>query len=272
VNLSIRTARVEDIDFMVDLYIEAYGYTGPRDILREIFEICLNVSPQGCLLALLGDDVVGMGCVFIYGHVAWIGCMAVKPEYQCRGIGSTILRNLLEIALSHGSRTIRLDSTSAGYNLYRKFGFIEEYYTISYEISKYEPSVDTSKVQVLNYLPQEVIHKDTEIFGADRTKVLETYVNRGAKVLLYNNSYALVYRHRVGPLIASNTEDALVLLSKAYELGARILTIPSANTRAIQLIDKLQARQLYKCIRMRYGPPTNEKIDHIFAILNYAKG
>lgn len=223
----------------------------------------------------MDGDVVGTGCFFDYGVVAWIGYVGVIPEYQRRGVGTAIMRELLSRLESRGIQTVRLDSTREGYGLYKKLGFIDEYDTIAYTLS--EETICDDKVQsnvmILEALNDEVRILDKEAFGADRSKVIKAWVKRGARILyVKNRGYALVWRYKVGPVIAIDYEIAKALLCEAIKLGARQITIPEANRYSVELVKEFNGLEQTRCRRTRKGKEHRENVDLVYGILNYAKG
>ena len=97
------------------------------------------------LLHALMIIVVGMRCFFTYGSFAWVGGVAVVPEYQHKKIGTKIMMRILEELKNRNIRTIRLDSTRAGYKLDKKLGFIEEYHCIRMRLGP-TCNEDTSRI------------------------------------------------------------------------------------------------------------------------------
>ncbi|WFO74825.1 GNAT family N-acetyltransferase [Desulfurococcaceae archaeon MEX13E-LK6-19] len=271
----IRNATYNDLDAMASVYARAFGFKGDISLVKMVFEVCLEVQPDGCFVACLDNRVVGTGCFFIYGSFAWVGGVCVVPEYQRRGIGTRIMERILRELKTRGIETIRLDSTKAGYRLYKKLGFIEEYKTITYDLSNIDTSLCPSKdeVEVLDNIPDFVAETDRMVFGGDRVRVLRAWLKRGAKLLVIRDQgYAMVQKTRIGPVIANNEDTACTLILESIRLGVTKITIPEANTKAVELMNKVGAKPLVYCTRMRLGPKYNEDTSKIYGILNYAKG
>ncbi|HII61623.1 TPA: GNAT family N-acetyltransferase [Pyrococcus horikoshii] len=267
----IRYATPDDIEDMVSIFIDAYNFPGPRESVKSSFEISLEVQPDGCLLAFLKDEPVGMGCIFFYNKQAWIGLMGVKKAYQRRGIGTEVFRRLLEIGRRKVD-TIRLDASSQGYGLYKKFKFVDEYRTVRYELME-RPIKRVEGVVEVNKIPNWVKEIDKKAFGDDRIRVLEAYMRRGARLLCAENEgFGLVYRGKIGPLVADSPRVAEKILLKAFQLGAREIIIPEVNKDALELIKIFKPSQVTSCMRMRLGSKIEEKVDIYYGILAYAKG
>jgi GNAT superfamily N-acetyltransferase len=89
------------------------------------------VPPNGVLLLALGDDgePAGLGGVrHLDTEVAEVKSMYAAPAYRGTGLGRRILTRLDEIALEHGCRAVRLDTSdylTPAVGLYRSAGYRE---------------------------------------------------------------------------------------------------------------------------------------------------
>jgi len=260
---------------MAQVIMDAFNIERDLEYAIEVFDISLYVQPDGCFVATENKNIVGTGCFYIYNLLAWIGEVAVIRTHQRRGIGTKIMVTLLEELKRRGVKTICLDATDAGYRLYKKLGFREMYRTTVYELKdpyniNKEKTID---VEVTDFLPVWAVELDKEIFGADRIRALRAWIRRGAKVLLvHGKGYALVKRNKIGPLISKDFGVAEKLLKQGINMGANIIIVPEANIRALELVKKYGFKPKSSCRRMCLGGKPNEKIEHIYALLSYAKG
>jgi ribosomal protein S18 acetylase RimI-like enzyme len=108
-------------------YLELFQTTGWNELYhvgaREL-EAGLKKSWY-CLSAYEGAQLVGFGRLLSDGILyAVIFDMIVATRYQGRGIGSKILRLLLEKCNQAGIRDILLFSAKQKAGFYRKFGFV----------------------------------------------------------------------------------------------------------------------------------------------------
>src|SRR5215210_6941100 len=91
--ISVRSITEADLD-AADVVLEAaYGPSGGRR--KERMRRYLSLQPDGWLLALLDDVVVGTVGAMDYGPFAYIGLMAVHPSAQRQGIGLMLMQRLL---------------------------------------------------------------------------------------------------------------------------------------------------------------------------------
>jgi predicted GNAT family N-acyltransferase len=71
--------------------------------------------------ALIDDVIIGTGRLLPNGS---IGRMCVLGEYRNRGIGTMMLKNLVQQAVDNGYQKLSLNSQSDAIPFYQKFGFI----------------------------------------------------------------------------------------------------------------------------------------------------
>jgi GNAT superfamily N-acetyltransferase len=125
--IAVRPARVEDFDFCSDLYFSEMG--------RTIRELNLDVGKQAAnlrqrwdlqqvrIITLAGDDI-GWVQSMIEGDALFLGQLFVAPAHQGHGIGTTIVRRLIEeAACERRAVTLGVVKTSPALRLYRRLGF-----------------------------------------------------------------------------------------------------------------------------------------------------
>jgi len=188
-------------------------------------------SPQNvCLLAEYGNKIVGTSTAFTYsGDVAWIGMVLVDKEYRGQGLSKLLLENIFKKLKSY--KSIKLDATPEGLQVYKKFNFKEEYLITRMTI----PSiVNLSSVEdhlllepILSKDINEIIALDELVFGANRAQLIQSLINeypQKAWLLKRNNCVSGLVLGRegsnyyqIGPVIASTFHDAKILISKALK-------------------------------------------------------
>ena len=81
------------------------------------------------ICARIGGQVVGYAGMWLICREGHITNIAVHPEFRENGIGSRLLKKLIEISREKGIKKITLEvrkSNTAAKNLYYKYGFKEE--------------------------------------------------------------------------------------------------------------------------------------------------
>lgn len=121
--LSIERMRISDLDEVME--IERTCFRQPWT--REMFESdLLQTEFTYYIVAKLKGKLIGYAGMWVAGGEAHITTIAVHPNYRRKGVGSTLMRTLLEEALRRGAEIAVLEvrqSNTAAQKLYRKYGF-----------------------------------------------------------------------------------------------------------------------------------------------------
>ncbi len=107
----------------------------------------LSVGSLISILALNNNEPIGTCSVTLYsvmpgrklpkGKLAYLQNMYVKPDFRNMGIAKQLLSFTVAQAVNCGHNRISLHATEAGYNLFSRFGFINENVSLTHMI--YEP-------------------------------------------------------------------------------------------------------------------------------------
>ena len=181
-----------------------------------------------CVAAVCEKEIIATTTVIIYSdRLAWIGMVLVNKAYRGRGISKLLLDHVFEKLESFPS--VKLDATVQGQQVYKKFGFKDEY--------RIARMVNTAAKKIAipggNALPEqmslqhipEIIALDEIVFGVNRTPLIEMLIrtpSHKACVLIQNNhvtGFALgrdgSKYHHIGPVIAQTHSDANLLMLHA---------------------------------------------------------
>jgi ribosomal protein S18 acetylase RimI-like enzyme len=125
--IAVRAARAEDFDFCADLYFS--------EMARTIRELNLDLAKQAAnlrqrwdvrqvrIITLDGADI-GWVQSMIEGDALFLGQLFVAPAHQGRGIGTMIVRGLIEeAACDRRAVTLGVVKTNPALRLYQRLGF-----------------------------------------------------------------------------------------------------------------------------------------------------
>ncbi len=188
-------------------------------------------SPQNvCLLAECDNKIIGTTTAINYsGDVAWIGMVLVDKEYRGLGVSKSLLENIFKKLQS--CKSIKLDATPEGQQVYKKFDFKEEY-LIARMVNLSIKNLPADEYEIVPETIQlkhsrEIVAFDDLIFGANRHQLIELlikqYPGKGWLLKRDNKIAGFVLGregnkyHQIGPLVAATTIDAKILISKALE-------------------------------------------------------
>jgi GNAT superfamily N-acetyltransferase len=209
-----------DIDAGLSLCRAANWNQLPRD-----WQLFLQLSPNGCRVALAEDKVVGTVTTLRYQKsFSWIGMVLVDPAERKKGIGLKLLHEALQVLQQEG--TIRLDATADGRKVYMKLNFVDEY-----PLSRMSGVIAKEKLQQVTVEPivrkdiGRIAEFDAHIFGANR-KVLLRWLFQGAPEYAFIvkehdkiQGYCLGrngFNHiHIGPVVANNMHVAKDIVTAA---------------------------------------------------------
>lgn len=197
-------------------------------------------------VAMEGPRVIGTTIWWPFGTgFATVGMIIVDQSFRGKGIG----RTLVEQAMAEASpRKIGLVATVDGLPLYKKLGFMETGIICKHQASSV-PAVpiapQLSEAQIFDADPNDlanIITLDALATGADRQAMI-IKLNANGHVRLIRHSgeitaYSILHRfgfgHVIGPVVASNREDAQHLISSwISDYGSSFLRLDIPQTAGL---------------------------------------
>ncbi|MPZ20488.1 MAG: GNAT family N-acetyltransferase [Luteitalea sp.] len=279
----IRTMRHDDIAAGLQLCRASQWNQVARD-----WELFLASSPEGCCVAVDdSDEVVGSVATLRYGSAfSWIAMALVLPAYRGAGIGTRLLEEALTIL--HDGPVVRLDATPAGFGLYERAGFREEYRLQRMQRAvgptsrsgERESGVGRSSARPMQDDDvNEVLMQDREVFGADRRWLLDAFRRDAPEYAWVGGQEHIdgylfgrrghAFEH-LGPLVARDEATARELVAACVSTHPDrpfILDVPRRTSWA-HWLDTLQFTVQRPFIRMYRGNDRPlERTDHVFAIV-----
>lgn len=121
--MQIRELTAFDLDTMLDLYSSVgwTAYTDKPEMLRKAYENSLLT-----LGAYDGDTLVGVIRTVGDGYsIVFVQDILVYPEYQRKGIGTKLLREIMERFPEVHQMELMTDNTPETVSFYRSVGFVK---------------------------------------------------------------------------------------------------------------------------------------------------
>jgi predicted GNAT family N-acyltransferase len=195
---------------------------------KEDWRFLISCEKDICIVAEYNNAIIGTTTAMNYGNeIAWIGMMLVDESFRGLGISKLLLDDIFgKLTLI---KCIKLDATPAGQKVYSKFGFKEEYgiTRMVNSSAKYIPGKDELIMPCSKTDIPQITELDKNVFAADRALLIESLTKnfcRKSYVIRRNDrieGFALGREgnkyHYVGPVIASNAQDAKSLVCKALK-------------------------------------------------------
>lgn len=215
-----------------------------------------GLQPAGHLGAYQNSVLVGMVGSIIYSTYAYVGLMAVHPEYQRQGVGGALMGYLLSWLAQQNVPLVFLDASKAGQPLYEKLGFVayDEVYVLQRN-GGFPPYILPPNVRLVSPRELHLLEEcDTGAFGANRRRVLDALLRTypGRAFMVQDNhhrtsGYLFAQRNRIGPWGMQSLEYAEALLLAALSVpfhGDVSVVVPGSNREAIELLHQYQFKKV----------------------------
>lgn len=222
---------------------------------------CFLDSPAGSGWAAEIDGIV-VGTVAVIRYrpgFAWLSMMLVDPAYRRRGVGAQLLAAALDGLADEPC--IRLDATSAGEPLYRRFGFVAEYPLTRAAGVSAAPAAPQGVRPIAPADLAGVPARDREVFGSDRSALLRSFYERAPQLaaIAADGSYCFgrpghLYS-QIGPVVAESADAAqrLVAHCLARHSGAVAIDVPHHSPEWIAWLERAGFVMERPFLRMRRG-------------------
>ncbi len=227
--------------------------------------------------------VAGMGSGISYGRLGVVGNMVVAAQRRRKGIGSTILRAVLDFLEEDGVERMELFATADGRPLYERHGFTGLAPGMLAEIPARAGQVaggdDVTLVRAADPgdLPALAAY-DGPRFGGDRTPMLRAALadrERATIIALRGTAfvgYAVVRDSatRLGPWLADDRSAAAALLRAALgfrpgDLDAPLLAMaPAENGAGRAWLESVGSKLSGSDGRMARGPAIPRRLDTVY--------
>jgi GNAT superfamily N-acetyltransferase len=222
------------------------------------------LQSESYFLALIDGEPAGMAGAIHYGSFAFVGMMAVDPQFQHQGLGYALMERLLARIEEWKVPVISLDASAVGARLYPRFGFKDFDKVISLQLIRLRPVCSMPKeVRALGLKDLDtLIGFDRPIFGGDRGPVLKILLHDfpGRAFGVYSKSgqlkgYLFAQSARLGPWVALDPDDAELLFRAALSLAPDYhpsVILPEVNAAGTKLLErfgyemKLINRHMYR--------------------------
>ena len=203
------------------------------DSLREIagwnqtltdWQRFLALSPRGCLIAESEHRPVATAVTIAYGNdLGWIGMMLVHPDFRRRGIARVLLQHSIEILQSARVKSIKLDATPAGREVYLKMDFKDEYTLTRYQTDSAKTSAPNQNIrQARSEDFEKILSLDKSATGAHRENLLRRLIEESSRALVYEQNGVITgfgilrpgsLASYLGPIVATDSSQAKALAS-----------------------------------------------------------
>jgi GNAT superfamily N-acetyltransferase len=221
-DFSVRPLQLDDISSAMNLS-NAEGWNQTERDWKLFIEDSQNI----CLAVEHDKKIIGTTTAINYSNqIAWIGMVLVNKDYRGQGISKLLLTDIFEKLKDF--KSIKLDATPAGQKVYEKFDFKDEYLIARMTTASVNPLQNEQheliqRVEEKNI--EDIVALDGIVFGTGRFQLINFLIKEyphKAWQLRRNDvitGFALgrdgSRYHQIGPVVASNDDDAKILIIKA---------------------------------------------------------
>jgi N-acetylglutamate synthase-like GNAT family acetyltransferase len=217
----VRAMRTQDFSFATKL-----ANTMNWNMTLEDFQFMMSLEPEGCFVLFEGAKPAGIATCISFGKVGWFGNLIVKAECRKKGGGSKLVNHAKKYLRSKRVETIGLYAYPDLVNFYGTSGFT---FDEDFSVLRVENfgSMDAEELSSINSRQFPSINRfDSECFGGDRKKLLESIIFRDENVSYFISDSdgvcgyvaATIYENSawIGPLICNESRnDVSISLIKA---------------------------------------------------------
>ena len=182
-----------------------------------------------CIVAEYSNAIIGTITAMNYSNkLAWIGMVLVDKEFRGQGVSASLLTAVLKKLSSF--KSVKLDATPAGQNVYKKFGFMDEFeilrmtnLAIENIYVRNEKKISSKHIELKDL--DEIIDFEEYIFGVNRSSLIKYLLSeypQKAWMVKRNNLITGIALgrtgnkyHHIGPVFAANIDDAKKLIASA---------------------------------------------------------
>jgi len=237
----------------------------------------LELGGEGCFVAELDGVAIGTTTTCIFNSVAWIAMVLVDITARRQGVGSALLRHALAFLDGRGVKTVRLDATAAGQQVYEKLGFEPEYPLTRYEGIAMQAGTRCLTGEATAALLPALIELDRHMTGTDRTRLLtrlfeETpeafrVLHAAGKLEGFITMRPGANAIQIGPCIAS-AQAGPILLAEALNRCAGqavFVDVPCDHVRAVTTLDAGGLKPQRHFMRMYRGQRLLDQVEGLWA-------
>jgi GNAT superfamily N-acetyltransferase len=278
--MNIRKLTAADIPFGLRLTAQNHWNQLEGDWRRQ-----LDLEPDGCFLAERAGLPIGTACCCVFDEVAWINLVLVDKAQRCQGIGSALLRHVVQYLDARGVASIRLDATPLGQPIYEKFGFLGEF-----TLTRFEGTLPAAFQEAPGAEPMTradlaaVCRLDQAVTQTRRQKLLRHLVEAYPEVSRkfapdgelegYSLARPGSRAWQIGPVQGSPQAGRVLLVDAARRFaGQRVhLDVPADHAEAVALAQALGLTPQRPFLRMSRGRRGQENLPLFWSSFGPEKG
>ncbi len=278
--MNIRTMTAADIPFAMRLKVQNGWNQLEADWRRQ-----LELEPTGCFIAEVDGQPAGTTCACVFGDVAWINFVLVDQAQRGQGIGTALMRHVIQNLDERGVPCIRLDATPLGRPVYEKLGFTGDFALERYEGVLRKPAAAPENIEPLLAADLPAVCAMDESVTKTRREKLLRYLCESAPDMMRQyvragrlEGYCLCRpgsnAWQIGPLQGTAAAAQHLMGDAARRFaGQRVyLDVPTDHADAVRLAQSFGLKPQRPFLRMTRGRRLKEALELFWSSFGPEKG
>lgn len=253
---------------------EAVGWPVHEWALLAVLE-----APARSVVVTRRGRVVAIGSGMPYGRLGWVGNMVVDAGHRRMGLGSEVLRAVIEHLEGAGCTRLELHATDDGKQLYPGYGFEpaggSTMATVPTDMRLDHPAGTPVEIAAGDHLDLLVAY-DAPRFGGDRRPLIARFLADPARPVLVARRAGHIVgwgwlrpeADRIGPFVADHPRVAAAILGTALAAmppGRQLaLNLPSMNREGVAWLRSIGAEVVTWQGLMARGAPIPRREETIY--------
>jgi predicted N-acetyltransferase YhbS len=248
---------------------------------RNELELYTKVQPDGWYVIEEDNRIVAVGGCIVYGSFSWIGLVGTHPAVRGRGLATRLSEHFVKWSYTKGCRTVALDASKLGRPIYERLGFQPLGTTVRLARMPIQERPDTTVSPVTSATRNQVFAFDAEIFGGDRSTLLEMLMrgHAGSRLVAQHaagrlTGFLFVQDRLIGPGAAASPDVVQRLIDDAMANTSqeRSLLLPSGSAY-LDVLLSLGFVEQQRLTHMRHGDQRiGGQRDRLLAQTSFAAG
>lgn len=264
-NLHIRPSVEKEFAKLAEIFVLSFlkGSLDPKQMekVAQRFRAEIRNNILYFQVAEEKGQIIGLGGEARHMGSSYLGAFGVIPARRKRGIGSMLIRRLLDQALAHNP-TVELFGNIGLAHLYRRFGFEDEFHVHLFELTNSEKANPDVKIASAS-IPKWVYELDQKTMDFDRSQFLKYLVETLGASLVYlkQDGYAMCVDSRIGPLIAKDVDVAKSLVNHLLLTGSKQIISPDEFESVLK---PFSPKRIQTNVKMKYGNPLSTDFSRVW--------
>lgn len=244
--INIRILSEEHLPFAIRL-----TDTMSWNLTEEDFRFMIDLEPDGCFIALVDGEPVGLATTIAFGEIGWIGNVIVEKNYRNQGVGSRLVKHGVNYLMGRAVKTVAIYAYENAVPFYRRLGFKSDLDFIVLEGEGVSKQSARSTRRAEDRDLSSILALDSLCFGGSRERLLKQWFSGNA-----NLCYVGYKAERLSGFVFARRYDEMV------EVGPLVCapdSVDVADDLLCTVLGQLEGLEIHLCV--------SEKAEDVLSVL-----